>query len=132
MKLFHYLYYRSYGFYRDRLHAFDPHTYASGVPMFFQISGLFTILYALNYYKIIDLVPSNGWVLGGVGILIYSLNDRYFSGRIDGFEKIWGNEKKCKRRIKGYALLFITILVFLNIFFIANLFYKLRLIESST
>ena len=125
MRIFHYLYYRSYTFYRDRLHAFDPHTYASGIPMLIQISILFTILYVLNYFNIIDFVISNGWVLGGIVLLISFLNERYFKGRFYEFEKKWRHEEKGGKVIRGYFLFFTSLIFFLNIFFIATRFHKL-------
>lgn len=125
MRIFHYLYYRSYTFYRDRLHAFDPHTYASGIPMLIQISILTTILYLLNYFSIVNLGISNGWITGGIALVIYSLNDRYFKGRFNEFEKKWRNEEKNRRVLSGYFLLIMSLSFLLNIFFIASRFHKL-------
>lgn len=125
MRIFHYLYFRCYTFYRDRLHAFDPHTYASAIPMLIQISILITILYLLNYFSIVNLVISNGWVTGGIALVIYSLNDRYFKGRFQEFEKRWRHEEKRGKVIRGYFLFFTSLAFFLNIFFIATKFHKL-------
>ena len=126
MYCFHYLYYRAYGFYRDKLHALEPHTYASALPMLIQVSILLTVLYVMNYVKMVDIRIANGWLIGGFMLTVYFVNDYYYKGRYNDFAQKWKHENRTRKEISGYLLLLVSVLFVLNIFFISSLFSKLK------
>ena len=108
MKIFDYIFYRVYSFYRDK--DSNPEIYASGIVTLIQFGLLLTLYLIIGLLIDIYQITNKYYVIPIIiGLIAYNWIKYEQTDKSKIFEELWKNEIRNKKNKRGWLILTIVL-----------------------